>query len=64
MQAQAESAASCAVAAAGMLHAAGATMNKAQYWRNYYGPTVPHHVTLMALMIPRQPQLASRVRPY
>ena len=60
-QAKAESAACCAVAAAGMLHAISATMGRAQFWRNYLGPTVPHMVCLLALIIPRQPQLASKV---
>ena len=63
LQAKAESAASCAAAAAGMLHGIGATAGKAQYWRSYYGQAVPFMITVLALIIPRQPQLASKARP-
>ena len=61
MQEKAEAAASCAVAAAGMLHAIGSTAGRAQYWRSYYGPAVPYMITVLALIIPRQPQRASKV---
>ena len=60
LQAKAESAACCAVAATGMLHAISSTMGRAQFWRTYFGPTVPHMVCLLALISPRQPQLASK----
>ena len=62
-QAKAESAASCAAAAAGMLHGVGAAAGKAQYWRSYYGTGVPYLITVLALIIPRQPQLASKAGP-
>ena len=63
LQAKAESAASCAIAAAGMLQSIGGTAGKAQYWRSYYGPAVPYMITVLALIIPRQPQLASKASP-
>ena len=63
LQAKAESAASCAVAAAGMLQSIGGTAGKAQHWRSYYGPAVPYMITVLALIIPRQPQLASKACP-
>jgi hypothetical protein len=43
-----------------MLHTIGSTMGRAQYWRNYFGPTVPYMVCLLALIIPRQPQFANK----
>ena len=63
LQAQAESAASCAMAAACMLQAISSAVSRAQFWRSYVGPTMPHLVTLLALIIPRQPQLATKVAP-
>ena len=46
-----------------MLQSIGGTAGKAQYWRSYYGPAVPYMITVLALIIPRQPQLASKARP-
>ena len=63
LQAQAESAASCAMAAACMLQAIGSAMSRAQFWRSYIGPAMPHLITVLALIIPRQPQLAAKVAP-
>ena len=63
LQARAEAAAFCAVAAAGMLQGIGGTAGKAQYWRGYIGPAVPYMVTVLALIIPAQPQLATKARP-
>ena len=63
VQAKAESAAACAVAAAGMLQSIGGTASKAQYWRSYYGAALPYMITVLAIIIPMQPQLASKACP-
>ena len=63
LQAQAQSAASCAMAAACMLQAIGSAMSRAQFWRSYIGPAMPYLITVLALIIPRQPQLAAKVAP-
>ncbi|KAK9909351.1 hypothetical protein WJX75_000889 [Coccomyxa subellipsoidea] len=59
-QAQAEAAAQCAVAAAGLLRAMAAPLGSVQYWREYHGSAAPAFLTLLSLIIPQQPALSSQ----
>lgn len=61
VQAQAEAAAQCAVAAAGLLRAMAAPLGSMQYWREYHGSAAPAFLTLLSLIIPQQPALSSQV---
>ncbi|EIE24527.1 hypothetical protein COCSUDRAFT_40900 [Coccomyxa subellipsoidea C-169] len=56
-QVQAEAAAQCAVAAAGLMRAMARPLGSAQYWREYHGSAAPAFLTLLSLIIPQQPAL-------
>ncbi|BDA42837.1 Negative elongation factor D [Coccomyxa sp. Obi] len=56
-QAQAEAAARCAVAAAGLLRSMAGPLGSKQYWRDYHGSAAPAFLTLLSLIVPLQPAL-------
>ena len=61
VQAQAEAAVDCPVAAAGLLHATQKALGSIEYWREYHGSTPPLYLNYLALIVPRQPLLLSQV---
>ncbi len=63
VQVQAEAAAQCAAAAAGLMRAMARPLGSVQYWREYHGSAAPAFLTLLSLIIPQQPALNPQVPP-
>ncbi len=61
-QAQAEAAAACPVAAAGLVRCMRPQLGSAAFWRGHHGSGVPAFLRALALIIPAQPLLHAQVR--
>lgn len=60
-QAQAEAAAACPVAAAGLVRCMRPALGAAGFWRGHHGTGVPAFLRALALIIPAQPLLHAQV---